>query len=190
MDGLAETIIVAVAGAIPTLLVYFGSRKKQKAEAESLVATSFEKLTKAMEERLQTLDKITEEQSARLATQDQVIAQQNRAIAEQNATILKQTNRITEQDKLIAEQSVKIQEQELTIASLQEQLFKATGKRGHIGKDTGSLGSKHTMRYSFFPERKTVLAYRVPFVEHLCYNRGNLYPLLVQFTKIRRLAFQ
>jgi uncharacterized coiled-coil protein SlyX len=172
MTGLAETIVVAVAGAIPTLLVYFGSRKKQKAEAESLVATSFEKLTKSMETRMEALDKTIEEQALRLSTQDGVIAQQNISIAEQNQTILRQTNRIAAQDKLIAAQSVKIQEQELTINSLQEQLVKATGKKGNVGKGTGNSGSKHSMRYSFFSERKTVLSSRVPFVEHLCYNRG------------------
>jgi hypothetical protein len=132
MNGIADAILVAVCGAIPTLLVYFGSRKKQKAETEDLVASSYERLTKSLESRLEALDGVIAEQGARISGQDTIITQQNKAIAEQNATILAQTGRIAEQDKLIAEQTAKIQEQERTIVILQEQLFKA--QRGLNGK--------------------------------------------------------
>jgi uncharacterized coiled-coil protein SlyX len=102
---MSDAVIVAIIMAVPTLLVYFGSRQKTKAETQSIVEDNWKKLTDAqsefsdnMETRLQTLN-------ARINEQDKVIADQNKTIAEQNATIAAQSARIAEQDKVILEQN-------------------------------------------------------------------------------------
>lgn len=105
MGNIPDTVIVAVIMAVPTLLVYFGSRKKQKAETDDVISSQWTKLNKAqndftdqMEDRMKTLND-------RIAAQDIVIAKQNDTIAAQNQTIAAQSKRISEQDKIILEQA-------------------------------------------------------------------------------------
>ncbi len=155
-----NSIIIALIMIVPTLLVYFGGRKKQKAETTDLISATWEKLTKAqdafsdqMEDRLKTLN-------GRITDQDKVIARQNATIAAQNQTIAAQTEKISEQGKIILEQ-------QCTIADLTKQIegMGATPihKRGKNGRNqtTSPLPAEKARKWT----DKSVFK-----KEQLCYN--------------------
>jgi uncharacterized coiled-coil protein SlyX len=124
MGNVPDTVVVAVIMAVPTLLVYFGSRKKQKAETESLISGNWEKLNKAQNDFTDQIEGRLATLNARITEQDTIIAQQNKTIAEQNSTIAEQSARIAEQDKLI-------QEQQQIIADLTKQIEEMGGTPNH-----------------------------------------------------------
>ena len=127
MFGIPDTVTIAIIMTVPTLLVYFGSRKKQKAETDGLIGEQWKRLNDAqnlftdqMEERIKVL-------TDRISTQDVMIAQQNQTIAQQNQTISAQANRIAEQDRVI-------REQQALIADLTKQIEEMNGTPVHKAK--------------------------------------------------------
>jgi len=115
MIGVSDAVLVAIIMTVPTLMVYFGSRKKQQAETDSVISENWKKLTAAQNTFSQQMEDRLKEMNDKVMSQDGVIATQNATIASQNSTIAAQSARISEQDKLI-------QEQKETIADLTKQI--------------------------------------------------------------------
>ena len=104
MAGIPDSLIIAVIMTVPTLLVYFGSRKKQRAETDDLVSSKWQKLSKAQDDFTGQMESRISALGVRVSDQDSIIATQNKTIADQNITIAGQTARIAEQDRIISEQ--------------------------------------------------------------------------------------
>ena len=130
MGNVPDTVVVAVIMAVPTLLVYFGSRKKQRAETDSLISGNWQKLMEAQNNFTDQIEQRFKDQNEKIASQDTIIAQQNKTIAEQNSTIAEQSARIAEQDKLILEQ-------QQIIADLTKQIEEMGGTPNHKKRTKG-----------------------------------------------------
>src|SRR5512137_280220 len=104
MGGIPDTVLVAIIMAIPTLLVYFGSRKKQKAETEGVISDNWQKLTKSQNE-------FNDQMEDRLKVLNDKVAAQETLLVQQNDTIAKQNDTIARQSQIIAVQSERINEQ-------------------------------------------------------------------------------